>query len=380
MANRTRHGAAVCALAALFALAAQTPAILAQETARKLNLTTGKDIFRAACAGCHGGDGKGAPDTQVGFDKPETFPDFTDCATTTPERDADWRAIVMEGGIGRGFSRIMPSFREALTPQQIELVLGHLRSLCKDTAWPRGEMNLPRALFTEKAFPESEALLTTAVNANGSGLVEQNITYEQRFGARNNIEIVLPYSLSRDTGRWLGGVGDISLGVKRVLASSVRTGSIFSVQGEVKLPTGNRQRGFGKGVTVLEAFAAYDQILPAQTFIEFQWGVERPTDTRTAPTGAFWRSVLGKSFRQGGGVGRMWSPMAELLADRDFFTGAKTNWDIVPQFQMTLNRRQHIRANVGVRTPVNNRLGRSTQIVFYLLWDWFDGGFTDGWK
>jgi hypothetical protein len=47
---------------------------------------------------------------------------------------------------------------------------------------------------------------------------------------------------------------------------------------------------------------------------------------------------------------------------------------------VTLNRRQHIRASVGVRTPVNNRMGRSTQIVFYLLWDWFDGGFTAGWK
>ena len=52
---------------------------------------------------------------RVGFDKPSTFPDFTDCATTTPELDVDWKATIAQGGRGRGFSRIMPSFAEALT-------------------------------------------------------------------------------------------------------------------------------------------------------------------------------------------------------------------------------------------------------------------------
>ncbi len=363
----------MCALAAAFALAVHP-----QEAARKLD--NGRDIFRAGCAGCHGLDGKGAPDTQVGFEKPDTFPDFSSCDQSTPERENDWRSTILDGGRARGFSRIMPSFREALTSEQVDLVVKYLRGLCKDPKWPLGEMNLPRPLVTEKAFPENEAILTTAVNANGSGLVEQNLTYEKRFGARYNIELALPYALSKETGRWMGGVGDVSIGLKRVLAANSRTGSIVSAQGEVKLPTGNRQLGFGTGVTVFEGFAAYDQLLPGQSFLLFQGGVERPTNTRTAPTAVYWRSVIGKSLRENGGVGRMWSPMTELLADRDLVTGAKTNWDIVPQMQVTLSRRQHIRANVGVRTPVNNRAGRSTQIVFYLLWDWFDGGFTDGWK
>ena len=76
----------------------------------------------------------------------------------------------------------------------------------------------------------------------------------------------------------------------------------------------------------------------------------------------------------------MWSPMVEFIADRDFATGASTNWDIAPQMQVTLNKRQHIRANVGVRMPLNNRGDRSTSIGFYLLWDWFDGGLREGWK
>ena len=47
--------------------------------------------------------------------------------------------------------------------------------------------------------------------------------------------------------------------------------------------------------------------------------------------------------------------------------------------QFTLNTRQHVMANVGVRLPVNARSGRQTQLLVYVLWDWFDGGLLDGW-
>jgi hypothetical protein len=71
--------------------------------------------------------------------------------------------------------------------------------------------------------------------------------------------------------------------------------------------------------------------------------------------------------------------MVEFLADRELTTGAKTKWDVLPEMQVTLNRRQNIRANLGVRVPVNNTAGRSIQIVFYLLWDWADGRLNEGW-
>jgi hypothetical protein len=35
--------------------------------------------------------------------------------------------------------------------------------------------------------------------------------------------------------------------------------------------------------------------------------------------------------------------------------------------------------NIGVRTPLNARSGRPTQLLVYFLWDWFDGGLRDGW-
>ena len=97
-----------------------------------------------------------------------------------------------------------------------------------------------------------------------------------------------------------------------------------------------------------------------------------------ANNAAFLRLVLGRGFTSGR-FGRTWSPMVEALAARELNSGEDTNWAVVPQFQVTLNTRQHIRLNVGVRTPLNNRSERNTQVIAYLLWDWFDGGFLEGW-
>jgi hypothetical protein len=195
------------------------------------------------------------------------------------------------------------------------------------------------------------------------------------------IEVMIPFSADRlQPGRWYGGVGDIVFGFKRVMFSSLRSGSILSLQGEVITPTGNSSRGFGKGVTVFEGFASYGQLLPDSFFLHAQSGVESPRNTEVAPRAVYWRAALGKSVRQEGGLGRMWSPMVEILADREFETGASTNWDLAPQVQVTLSRRQHVRANFGVRVPANNTAGRPVQLLFYLMWDWFDGGLLKGWK
>jgi mono/diheme cytochrome c family protein len=355
--------------------------IVFSQTRRSLQLRTGKEIFEAACIACHAADGKGMPKTTLGFEPPETFPDFTDCNATTREADADWSAIIHNGGPQRGFSPIMPSFREALTDDQIDKVIQHLRGFCTEKSWPPGELNLPRPLVTEKAFPEDEWVVSTSLNARGNPGVSSVFVYEKRFGAKNQIEVKAPFSFQRPSpGAWYGGTGDMSLGYKRVLTSSKRTGSIVSLVGEAQFPTGNRVRGLGNGVAIFEGFAAYAQLLPKNSFLQFQGGVELPKDTRIASKAAFWRAAIGTSFAGNQGFGRLWSPMIEVLADREFATGQKVNWDLLPQLQVTLNKRQHIRASAGFQFPVNNTLGRSTAIVFYLLWDFFDGGLRDGWK
>ena len=317
----------------------------------------------------------------AGFDPPSTFPDFSDCPTAAVEPDFQWRAIITNGGPARAFSRIMPSFKDLLTQEQIGKVVEHLRGFCADPAWPRGNLNLPRALITEKAFPENETVLTTAFNTTGPAGITNELVVEKRLGARTNMELIVPGAFQKQpSSSWFGGIGDISLELKRTVFFSNRTGSILALAGELKLPTGDANRGFGNGVTTLESFASFGQALPRQSFVQTQFGIEGPYRRSQIPAEMFWRTAVGKTLAQDRGFGRGWTPMVETVGVRELRPQAKIEWDVVPQMQVTLNKRQHIRANVGISVPFANTANRATQVVFYLLWDWFDGGLRDGWK
>lgn len=350
-------------------------ACAADVSAQATQPASGRERYTQACAACHGTDGRGVAPSALGFDT--AVPDFTDCSFVTVEPDEDWMAVAHDGGPARAFDRRMPAFGEAMTTAELQETLDYIRGFCADRAWPRGELNLPRALVTEKAFPENEFVWTTTVAASGSGLVGNEFLYEKRFGARAQIEVVVPV-LARDVSGWQRGLGDVAVAVKHATYHNAARGHILSLAGEVVLPTGKEDVGIGRGVTVFEPFVAFGQILPAAGFVQAQAGVELPADTGRAEREAFWRAAVGKTFTQGR-FGRAWSPMIELLAARELEDGASTHWDVVPQMQVTLNRRQHLMINAGVRMPINARTGRSTQVIAYFLWDWFDGGLTDGW-
>lgn len=341
----------------------------------------GRKVYMEACAACHGPDGKGVSQSLVGFTQP--IRDFTDCGSMVREPESDWGAVVRFGGTARGFSELMPAFGDALEPEALAAVVSYLRTFCPDRAWPRGELNLPRAQFTEKAFPEDEAVLTAAVDTSGPGLISNAVLYEQRFGARNQAELAVPFGWRRapdaaDALAWSSNLGDVSLGLKRLFFHHYEGGSILSATAELIIPTGDQARGFGKGTFVFEPFVSFGQLFAADVFLQAQTGLEIPFRSSKAENEAYLNLALGKSFDTGR-YGRTWTPMVELLAVRELASGAKIDLDVVPQFQVTLSKRKHIMANVGVRLPVNNTAGRTTQVVFYLIWDWFDGTLFEGW-
>jgi mono/diheme cytochrome c family protein len=338
---------------------------------------SGADVYRAACQTCHGTDGRGNPKSHVGFDV--ALPDFTDCAFATPEAEADWFAIVSNGGPVRGFDRHMPSFRDALSEEEIHRVVGHLRGFCADRRWPRGDLNLPRALVTEKAFPENETLVTTAVSRFGGAAVGTNIVYEHRIGARAQWEMSVPIELQRtDAGGWGRGLGDVAVAIKHALFHDVDRGSILSVGTEVLLPTGKEAAGFGKGVIIFEPFVSIGQILPSNAFVQAQAGIELPRDRRKSAREVFWRVAAGQTFFHQR-FNREWSPMLEAVAAKELSKGEHTLWDVVPQLQVSLSRRHHVLINGGFQLPVNDRADRGRTFRMYLLWDWFDGGLFSGW-
>ena len=335
-------------------------------------------MYTAACAACHGDDGRGRGASQLGFDV--AVPDFTDCDFAVREPDSDWYAIAHRGGPIRGFDRLMPAFGEALDKGEIEAALSQIRAFCTDPRWPRGELNLPRALFTEKAYPEDEAVITTTLVGEGLDSISHEFLWEQRFGPLNQIEIKIPITRA-DLGEpngWQSGAGDLSVGVKHTLRHSLERGAILSIGGEVVLPTGDETKGFGKGSTVIESFVLYGKMLPRDSFVQFQGIVESPTDSSFEDE-LVARAVIGKTWTADAPFGRSFTPMLEVLAARDLASGASTQWDLVPQVQISLNKRQHVLGAIGIRQPITDRDDRSTELVFYLLWDWFDGGVLQGW-
>lgn len=341
---------------------------------------TGQKLYQQNCAACHGPDGTGAPSGIVGFKVP--LPDFTDCNFATREAAGDWIMVARKGGPARGFSKMMPSFGEALSDAQLRKTVNYIRGFCGSDEWPRGELNLPRPLSTTKAYPEDELVLETEILTEGLNRISNKLVYEQRFGARNQFEFVLPFGWSEqeseDGTNWTSSVGDIALGVKRVMFHSLDTGSIVSLGGELLLPTGDDEEGFGSDTTVFEPYVAAGQILPAQFFFQFQGGVGLPFDTDRQNEEGFWRGALGRMIYTGK-YGRRWSPMVEVAGAKEFASGTDTNWDLIPQLQVTLNHRQHVRFAAGARLPLNNTDVRDNTYMAYLLWDWFDGGFFDGW-
>jgi hypothetical protein len=70
--------------------------------------------------------------------------------------------------------------------------------------------------------------------------------------------------------------------------------------------------------------------------------------------------------------------MIEALAARP--VAAPTEWDLVPQLQVSLSGLQHVMLGVGLRMPVSQRAERNKAAVVYLLWDWFDGSLRSNWR
>jgi hypothetical protein len=280
----------------------------------------------------------------------------------------------------------MPAFGDHLTDQQINDVIAYIRSLCHNTGhYPAGELNLPRALITEKAFPEDELVISTAADAGSPASWTTDIIHEQTFAGLNQIEIDVPinYAVLNNQGQvqnnnWTSGFGDVTLGLKRTLFSSLPAGSILSAQVGFLLPTGDSNRGFGAGTTTFEPFLAYDQLLGERNFVQLELGGDVTFDASKSPRSLFFRSAFGRSMAPDHGLGRLFTPMVEIYGTHTY--GGNTDMNVLPQMQVTVSKRQHIRADVGVSAPVNNTSDRKPQVIFYVLWDWAEGAFWNGWR
>jgi mono/diheme cytochrome c family protein len=340
----------------------------------------GERIFQSVCATCHGADGSGEPGRRLYSIE---MPDFTDCSFAAREPDADFYAVVHEGGPVRAQSPVMPAQGDALGEDRIRAALAYLRRLCTDPRWPRGELNLPRPLYTEKAYPEDEAVATVDANVNRGTDVRIDLLFEKRIGPTSQLELTLPFRVREQSpgGDTRGGIGDVAIGAKHVLFHSLERGTIASLGTEVSFPSGDRKDGLGTGTTVFEPYLAAGQIFAKDGFLQLQMLGEIPVDRDRADREVQGRAALGWSFAQDRGFGRVWTPMLEFIGTGVLPKRGPDEFeaDLVPQLQVTLSRRQHVMLNAGVRVPLNHTETRPTRVAVYLLWDWYDGSLLEGW-
>jgi len=321
-------------------------------------------MYRQWCAVCHGATGNAdMPDRPVRIEPL----DFSDCAVSAREPDADWELVIRKGGYAAGLSWDMPAFHDALTPDEMSRMLQYLRSLCTETGWPNGNMNLPRGLFTTKAFPGDELALVPVVSHRKGARTRVRLTheYERRIGRRGQVEVALPIETVDGLRRRVFGFGDVSVGGKYVLHSD-RAGTKMVTAGmEAHLPTGPRRFEFGEGVTVFEPFVAAAfrrRNLHLQLDLALEQKVRRPSPDDPI------RHVVYNAYAAG-----ELQPLPGSLTVGLELNGLDRNLAMTPQIRKALTRTGALAAAFGVRLPVYSYPGRQfTRWSGYLLWDYRD--------
>jgi len=91
-------------------------------------------LFAGHCARCHGSDGKGNGlfiRTLAAVSGAKRPIDFTDEAMMNRWTDKQLAAVITDGGAATGGSRLMPAYKDSLSPKQITDLVTYIRSLSK---------------------------------------------------------------------------------------------------------------------------------------------------------------------------------------------------------------------------------------------------------
>jgi cbb3-type cytochrome c oxidase subunit III len=305
--------------------------------------TTIPEMWAEWCARCHAQNGTGKVNEPTITVEPM---DFSDCKVATPEPDADWERAIADGGPAVGLSSQMPAFGETLSAEQVRGFVAHLRSFCAEPGWPHGNMNFPRPIFTEKAFPENEFILLPSIS-HGSD-VDILAIYERRMGRRTMWEAVVPFS-SHDPN---GTVSHVELSLKRVLSADAARTRITSAGMDLVL---------GLGTPVFEPYLAAGAMW-RNLYLQAQGKVELPVDALKAERAFVYNFYVG---RDTSAAPNTWTLGLELNGENDEVA-------LTPQLRKGLTKTGALGAAVGVRIPLNARTEHTTRVVAYLLWEYLD--------
>lgn len=329
----------------------------------------GRELYEATCAACHGTDGQGAPE---GTAITVPLPNLTDCSFNSREPSSDWEHVVVHGGSSLGLSDQMPAFEDTLNQGQIREVLAYIRTFCREKGWPRGEMNFRRSLFTTKAFPENEAVLTHEFTEGKKGEREwtTRLSFEQRIGARGQWEVILPYQVKESGEKTVAGPGDLALAYKHVFLAHNEWQAISAASLELALPSGDRNRGLGDGTVKFEP-SLLSGIALGRLILQNQIQAVLPVDEDRAARQMRYRLAVSYPLSP---LKRGLVPTIEMEFRHRVQGKSQEVFFLAPQLYTGIRLRGHVALAIGAQIPLTGADPFHYRLGAFLLWEYLDGG------
>ncbi len=288
--------------------------------------------------------------------------DLTDCRVASAEPDSDWSLVITSGAQAAGLSSEMPGFGDVLDASRIDELVDYLRGFCTEEGWPHGNLNFPRPIFTEKAFPENELVILPAVSHEDPGHnFGLRTVYERRLGRRGHWEVSLPFAAVDHEGEREWGLADAAIAGKYVLLADAVSTRIVSAGLELKLPTGSERRGLGEGDVRVEPWIGFGTVL-RDTYLQTQLKLEMPSGELWADREVLYNLSVGRDLSN---LLDTWTIGVEL-------NGVNRKVALTPQVRKGLTRTGAVAVAGGVRLPVVNRDRQDIVWVGYLLWEYLE--------
>lgn len=332
-----------------------------------------KRNFQTHCAMCHGNEGR--PDYKSAMVKslPTAPADFSDVLFNSREPFDDFFMVVKHGGAAIGLSDTMPAFGDLLSDEEIRALVAYIKTLAGEHNFPPGELNLFLPIKTKKAFPEDEVVWKGAFTDNDNGTEEfkQTLEVEKRFGSHSQMLFELSHRFVDGDERFKS----IEAGVKHVLHHDLEKQFILTVAGVAEIPL-----EAGKSLEFLPFVAVGKVLNDALTFqgsARFKLPTDRFKDGQAELSGiVHWvHSPWGRA------VFPAMELTAEVPFERQTTVGNEdaVQLSVTPQVRIGLTKGGHVALNLGVEVPLNESDRFNYKGHIYLIWDFADGGFWQGW-
>ncbi len=332
------------------------------------------EVYRRACAACHGPDGRGYPGGEwrerTALKVPP--PDFTDPKFSSREPLADWITVIREGGPSRGLSSQMPAYGLVLSDHKIHELATFIKTFGHDPRYPQGELNFLRALVTTKAFPEDEFILIYRYDRlrpteDVPYRIRPTVYYARRFGPDGQIEVKATPEIEPQSTRtpW-----ELEIGLKWSLIHDLHRLWILTIGAETAIPVRSEEP------IRIAPYVAMGKALgdrwTLQTSVHLMLST-RPTDVPSQLRVAAIVHWLPMESLRG------LFPGLEVFIQRDLGAGHEFQVWLAPQLRITLTRRGHVALTVGPVWELTHTREIRYRIHAFLLWEYVDGPFWKGW-